>query len=365
MLDVCRGANQNHFELDAPLQKLIIPLSLMARGKRDSAHVCKTLDSMDKSGHGAIIGAGQRRKDIDTASTSPESNSINPDYGAAYAWSNSAHVTDLKDVKGGIGAKAGKRSSWEVPGWATAQSDMTTNSGTNNGSDDTAASFSKRVPDGMRFKSDTGGLFRHRHSAMSSEGPEMMFPKAPRASSFSGMASYGGGAYARFDAGPDKAYYVDSAHDPALAEAAEQLSRYAADLRRKRGANAKYPHEATSYTNNKYAYERGPLGFATVFRDTESDDVVRSDTSTMPLTIFSAYTPLRLEDGAIAVQPSDKVDLLARHKHWLYVRVAKSRVPESVGRSGWIPEETLLEPELFSRRLLHTGNRTHMFNKFL
>ncbi|GBE60119.1 hypothetical protein, conserved [Babesia ovata] len=337
----------------------------MARGKRDSAHVCKTLDSMDKSGQHAIIGTGQRRKDIDTASTSPESNSVNPDYGAAYAWNNSAHVTDLKDVKGSIGSKGGKRSSWEAPAWATAQSDMTTNSGTNNGSDDTAVTFSKQVPDGMRFKSDTGGLYRNRQSAVSSEGPNMMFSKAQRANSFSGSASYGGGADAYSDAGPYKAHGIASSHDPALAEAAEQLARYAADLRRKRNANAKYPHEATSYTNNKYAYELGPLGFPTVFRDTESEEVVRSDTSTMPLTIFSAYTPSRLEDNAIAVQPSDKVDLLARHNHWLYVRIAKSETPDAVGRTGWIPEKTLLEPELFSRRLLHTGNRTHMFNKFL
>ncbi|GIX62427.1 uncharacterized protein BcabD6B2_18620 [Babesia caballi] len=302
MLDVCQGANQKLLELTTPLLSLFAPLSLMVRGKRDAAPVCKTIDAMDEAGHRSGVGAGQRRKDTDTASTTPESNSVNADCGSTDAWSHSARVTDLKDVKGA------KRAPWDTPAWTATLSDMTTNSGTQCSSDDVGTEASQMAPDGKYHKSESDDR--------GAELPGILgASKYKRSNSFAGAASYGGATQAATTA--ENSWEADSSYHGAASDGGDVLRRFMADLRRKRMANAKYPSDTASYTNNRFAYVRGPLGFPTVFRDTETREVVRSECSTLPLTVFSEFTPSHLEDNAVAVQPSDKVDIIARHNRWL------------------------------------------------
>lgn len=372
MLDVYLGTNHNSSEVDAPIFKSVTALSQMARYKRESGPVCKTLDGMDMKGQRAMMKPIQRKEAIDTASTSPASNSIHPDCSSGFTWSNGMVVTELRDVKGDLN---GKGSGWNTDVWNASQSDFTsTNSGTNGSVDGISHAIGMRSPATHYKHSGTSeGSFKHVSADSSGDGIDGMsfFKKGVRSNSFSNTVSYSSGTIEESATLPPAGSTKSMPSDGALSYVSTQpdntvvVGQYIEDLGRKRASNTKYPHETSSYTNNSFLYQPGPFGFPTMFRDIECGDVERSKFGMAPLTVFTAFSPSQHEENAIAVHVGDKVDVIARHNRWIYVNVAKSSRPEVVGSSGWIPEHALVEPEIFARQLHHSSLHTHTFNKFI
>ncbi|GFE54361.1 proteasome assembly chaperone 3, putative [Babesia ovis] len=346
MLEVYQRYDRKGLHVYTQALDAVVPSSQRLREKQEGLSRFKSLEAMDDTVQHTIIATGQHRKDIDTASTSPESNSVVTDYRSGFAWKNNPYVSDSKDTKTSAGSNPFKHSSWESDAYAGAMSDSNTNSRAECSSEVNTAIMCKRMPDSIynqrndtaeesqRFKSSEAGVYSLGIS-------DTIYAKTKRSNSFTGPASYSGDPAGQ-TLQQENFYETDSAYNTALPENPDVVTRFMTDLRRKRIANARYPNDILSYTNNKFVYHKGPLGFPTVFRDSQSKEVVRSESSTMPLTVFSAYSPSHIEENAIAVQPTDKVDMLARHNHWLYVRIAKSKRAEAVGKTGWIPEEAFV-----------------------
>ncbi|ORM39506.1 uncharacterized protein BXIN_2851 [Babesia sp. Xinjiang] len=369
MLEVCQKYDQKGLQSNAQVLNVVLPLSQMLKGKRESQPVCRTFDAMDDTGHRNTVAIGQQRKDIDTASTSPESNSVMTEYRNGFTWKNNPYTTDFKDIKSPQTQNDMERGSWDTDTYASALLDGNASICRSCNSEETPSSMSQRMADLAYLKSDAIKLAM---VGKSLEAPEYRrdihdksYAKTKRASSFSGAASYGGDPTDYSTQRQYNSEETDTTHSEVVPDSGELVANFMTDLRKKRSANTKYPTDTLSFVNNKYTYDRGPLGFPNVVRDAHLNEMIKNDATTVPFTVFSAYTPSHNEENAITVQPADKVCMLARHNQWIYVSIAESEDVESIGTTGWIPEDTIIEPELFARSLQHDANRTHTFNKFV
>nr|BAN64595.1 hypothetical protein [Babesia bovis] len=358
MLEVCQNYEPKGTKIHTEAPKGAVTISQFIKGTREGTLDRKSLDAMDDTTQHNIIATGQHRKDIDTASTSPESNSVITEYRNGYMWKTNQYTSDNKDCK--ATRNMYNRQSWESEKYHGALSDSNPNGRLSSSAEMNTTMLCKRVGDAkyhqitetgsesQRVQSSEGGIYI-------SDISESIFAKTKRSNSFTGAASYG-----EQTAQQNKPNDTDTTYSLAETENGILLNAFVTDLRNKRKTNRNYPNDLLSFTNNKFTYIKGPLGFPTIFRDSQQNEMIKSESSTMPLTVFSAYTPSHIEENAIAVQPTDKVHLLARHNQWIYVRIAFSKRIESKGKTGWIPEYTLIEPELFSRRLCIQQPHTYL-----
>lgn len=362
MLEICPSLNSKWIHGTRSSVQPIDELPKMPRYTGDFDLNHNSPNTIDMKGQQVLINHNQRRKDIETASTSPGSISVNVDHPAGHAW-NGTTIHGLKNAAGSFSIMTSVGGNQP---WKTTQSDMVSNNcAATATTDECIETMRKRFAELHYRKSDNAEANHnnvHGDNSADKIMADIIANKGRRSSSFTGAASYTQGPMERtvsVRSGPIRTYESDTSYQDNDDGSYEEIEEYINDLKNKRQSNQKYPFDLSSPYNNKFVYKSGPLGFMAVFRDTESNELVRSNASTLPFTVFSDFKPSQQEENAIAVGTGDKVDIIARLNRWLYVRIAKSHSTQEVGKKGWIPEYALLEPEIFSRDLHHTTPNTH------